>query len=58
MLPTYLNDSRFMENTQRTVWSSLEAYADKMNQGVGALNQNPFDVEYVEDIAQQISGSL
>ncbi|KAF3657772.1 hypothetical protein FXO37_14735 [Capsicum annuum] len=58
MLPTYLNDSEFLENTQRTVWSTLKAYADKISQGVGALNQNPFDVEYVEYIAQQLSGSL
>ncbi|KAF3631145.1 hypothetical protein FXO37_28138 [Capsicum annuum] len=25
MLPTYLNDSEFLKNTQRTVWSSLKA---------------------------------
>ncbi|KAM3342770.1 hypothetical protein P3S68_027736 [Capsicum galapagoense] len=58
MLPTYLCDSGFLKNTERMVWSSLEEYTDKMSQGVGVVNENPFDVEYVEDIAQQVGGSL
>ncbi|PHT38283.1 hypothetical protein CQW23_21856 [Capsicum baccatum] len=58
MLPTYLCDNEFLKNTERTVWSSLEAYTDKISQDIGAVNQNLFDVEYVEDIAQQVSESL
>ncbi|KAF3683707.1 hypothetical protein FXO38_00667 [Capsicum annuum] len=30
MLPTYLNDSGLLENTEQTVWSSLETYTDKI----------------------------
>ncbi|KAF3655083.1 hypothetical protein FXO38_11893 [Capsicum annuum] len=58
MLPTYLCDSDFMKENERTVWSSLEAYTDKMIQGMGIVNQHPFNVEYIEDIAQQASESL
>ncbi|PHU21637.1 hypothetical protein BC332_06744 [Capsicum chinense] len=58
MLSTYLCDNEFLENTKRTVWSSLEAYIDKISQDSGAVNQNLFDIEYVEDIAQQASESL
>ncbi|PHT77269.1 hypothetical protein T459_20791 [Capsicum annuum] len=58
MLPTYISYSGLLENTERTVWSSLEAYKDKMSKVAGDLNDTPFDVEYVEDIAQQVSGSL
>ncbi|KAF3642741.1 hypothetical protein FXO37_22358 [Capsicum annuum] len=58
MLPTYISYSGLLENTERTVWSSLEAYKDKMSKVAGDLNDTPFDVKYVEDIAQQVSGSL
>ncbi|PHT99977.1 hypothetical protein BC332_29765 [Capsicum chinense] len=58
MLPTYIRCSGLLENTERTVWSSLEAYKDKISKVAGDLNDTPFDVEYVEDIAQQVSGSL
>ncbi|PHT51913.1 hypothetical protein CQW23_06375 [Capsicum baccatum] len=58
MLPTYLRDNGFLKNTEQTVWSSLKAYTDKMSQCIGAVNQNSFYIEYVEDIAQQVSGSL
>ncbi|KAM3302017.1 hypothetical protein P3S67_016519 [Capsicum chacoense] len=58
MLSTYLTYSGFLENTERTVWSSLETYTDKISKVVGDLNETPFDVEYVEYIAQQVSGSL
>ncbi|KAF3678929.1 hypothetical protein FXO38_03010 [Capsicum annuum] len=58
MLPTYLTYSEFLENTERTVWSSLETYTDKISKVAGDLNETPFDVEYVEYIAQQFSGSL
>ncbi|PHT94514.1 hypothetical protein T459_02396, partial [Capsicum annuum] len=58
ILPTYISYSGLLENTERTVWSSLESYKDKMSNVAGDLNDTPFDVEYVEDIAQQVSGSL
>ncbi|KAF3634504.1 hypothetical protein FXO37_26453 [Capsicum annuum] len=58
MLPTYISYSGLLENTERTVWSSLEAYEDKMSKVAGDLNDTPFDVEYIEDIAQQVSESL
>ncbi|PHT37926.1 hypothetical protein CQW23_21499 [Capsicum baccatum] len=58
MLPTYLCDSEFMKENERTVWSSLEAYTDKMIQGMDIVNKHPFNVEYIEDIAQQASESL
>ncbi|PHU07825.1 hypothetical protein BC332_24314 [Capsicum chinense] len=58
MLPTYISYSGLLENTERTVWSSLKAYKDKMSKVAGDLNDTPFDVEYVEDIAQQVSESL
>ncbi|KAF3626484.1 hypothetical protein FXO38_29231 [Capsicum annuum] len=51
MLPTYISYSGLLENTERTVWSSLEAYTDKMSKVAGDLNDTPFDVEYIEDIA-------
>ncbi|PHT60557.1 hypothetical protein CQW23_02920, partial [Capsicum baccatum] len=58
MLPTYISYSGLLENTERTVWSSLESYKDKMSNVAGDFNDTPFDVEYVEDIAQQVSRSL
>ncbi|XP_047258161.1 uncharacterized protein LOC124890354 [Capsicum annuum] len=58
MLPKYISYSGLLENTERTVWSSLEAYEDKMSKVAGDLNDTPFDVEYIEDIAQQVSESL
>ncbi|PHT76321.1 hypothetical protein T459_19843 [Capsicum annuum] len=50
ILPTYLDKSGFSDQKVRTDWSSIEAYRDKMG--------NPFDVQYVEEITQQIIGSL
>ncbi|PHT78656.1 hypothetical protein T459_16708 [Capsicum annuum] len=49
-LPTYLDMSGFLDQKVRTDWSMIEAYRDKM--------ANPFDVQYVEGIAQQIIGRL
>ncbi|PHT27449.1 hypothetical protein CQW23_32949 [Capsicum baccatum] len=48
ILPTYLDISSFLDQKVRIDWSTIEAY--KMG--------NPFDVEYVEGIAQQPIGSL
>ncbi|PHT68782.1 hypothetical protein T459_28269 [Capsicum annuum] len=50
ILPTYLDMSDFLDQKVRIDWSTIEAYRDKMD--------NPFDVEYVEGIAQQTIGSL
>ncbi|PHU03262.1 hypothetical protein BC332_28513 [Capsicum chinense] len=47
---TYLDMSGFLNQKVRTVWSTIEAYQDKMG--------NPFDVEYTEGIAQQPIGIL
>ncbi|PHU03340.1 hypothetical protein BC332_28591 [Capsicum chinense] len=50
ILPTYLDVSVFLDQKVRTDWSMIEAYRDKM--------ANPFDVQYVEGIAQQTIGIL
>ncbi|PHT65258.1 putative inositol transporter 3 [Capsicum annuum] len=52
------SNSRFLKTTERMVWSILEAYIDKMIQGISVANQNSFDVEYVEDIAQKVNESF
>ncbi|PHT43387.1 hypothetical protein CQW23_17412 [Capsicum baccatum] len=50
ILPTYLDMIDFLDQKVSTDWSMIEAYRDKMG--------NPFDVQYVEGIAQQTIGSL
>ncbi|KAF3633196.1 putative protein EIN4-like [Capsicum annuum] len=50
ILPTYLDMSGFLDQKIRTDWSMIEAYRGKM--------ANPFDVQYVDRIAQQTIGSL
>ncbi|PHT53565.1 hypothetical protein CQW23_08027 [Capsicum baccatum] len=50
ILPTYLDMSNFLDQKVRTDWSKIEAYRDKM--------ANPFNVQYVDGIAQQTIGSL
>ncbi|PHT55861.1 hypothetical protein CQW23_04347 [Capsicum baccatum] len=50
ILPTYLDMTGFLDQKVRTGWSTIEAYRDKM--------ANPFDVQYVDGIAQQTIGSL
>ncbi|PHU28525.1 hypothetical protein BC332_00618 [Capsicum chinense] len=50
ILPTYLDISGFLDQKICTDWSMIEAYRDKM--------ANPFDVQYVDGIAQQTIGSL
>ncbi|PHT48542.1 hypothetical protein CQW23_12750 [Capsicum baccatum] len=50
LLPTYLDMSGFLDQKVRSDWSTIEAYRDKMN--------IPFDVQYVEVIAQKTIGSL
>ncbi|PHT28285.1 hypothetical protein CQW23_32115 [Capsicum baccatum] len=53
MLPTYLSNNRFFEETSRTDWANLEAYMDKITQRTQFLNEHPFEVEYIQDIMQQ-----
>ncbi|KAF3636517.1 putative protein EIN4-like [Capsicum annuum] len=50
ILPTYLNMSGFLDQKIRTDWSMIETYRDKM--------ANPFNVQYIDGIAQQTIGSL
>ncbi|PHU07034.1 hypothetical protein BC332_23523 [Capsicum chinense] len=50
ILPTYLDMSGFLDQKVRTDWSMIEAYRDKM--------VNPFNVQYVDGIAQQTIGRL
>ncbi|PHU18216.1 hypothetical protein BC332_13911 [Capsicum chinense] len=50
ILPTYLDMSGFLDQKVHSDWSMIKAYRDKMS--------NSFDVEYVEEIAQQPIGSL
>ncbi|KAF3653145.1 putative protein EIN4-like [Capsicum annuum] len=50
ILPTYLDMSGFLDQKVRTDWSTIEAYRNKM--------ANPFDVQYVDEIAQQTIGNL
>ncbi|PHT36751.1 hypothetical protein CQW23_24451 [Capsicum baccatum] len=50
ILLTYLDMSGFLDQKVRTDWSTIEAYQNKM--------VNPFDVQYVDRIAQQSIGSL
>ncbi|PHU30779.1 hypothetical protein BC332_02872 [Capsicum chinense] len=50
ILPTYLDMSEFLDQKVRIDWSTIEAYRDKI--------ANPFDVQYVDEIDQQIIGSL
>ncbi|PHU18862.1 hypothetical protein BC332_10013 [Capsicum chinense] len=45
ILSTYLDMSGFLHQKVCTDWSTIEAYRDKM--------ANPFDVQYVDGIAQQ-----
>ncbi|KAF3674343.1 putative protein EIN4-like [Capsicum annuum] len=50
ILPTYLDMSGFLDQKVRTDWSMIEAYRNKM--------ANPFNVQYINGIAQQTIGSL
>ncbi|KAF3684924.1 putative protein EIN4-like [Capsicum annuum] len=50
ILLNYLDMSGFLDQKICTDWSTMEAYRDKMG--------NPFDVQYVEGIAQQTIGIL
>ncbi|PHU21832.1 hypothetical protein BC332_06939 [Capsicum chinense] len=58
MLPTYLSDNDFFEKIERTDWSTLEAYKGKLGRQTGLISQNPFDIDYVQNIPQQVSDIL
>ncbi|PHU28048.1 hypothetical protein BC332_00141 [Capsicum chinense] len=58
MLPTYLSDNNFYDETSRTDWPNLETYRDKITQTTQILNEHTFDVEYVQHIMQQESDSV
>ncbi|KAF3655488.1 hypothetical protein FXO37_15920 [Capsicum annuum] len=58
MLPTYLSDNDFYDNTGRTNWPSLEAYKGKITQQISLVNEISFDVDYVQNIPQQAPDSL
>ncbi|KAF3645250.1 putative protein EIN4-like [Capsicum annuum] len=58
MLPTYLSDSKFYDETSRTDWPNLETYRDKITQTTQILNEHPFNVEYVRHIMQQECDSV
>ncbi|PHU29003.1 hypothetical protein BC332_01096 [Capsicum chinense] len=49
ILPTYLDMSVFFDQKVCTDWTTIEEYWDKV--------ANPFDVQYVDGIAQQTIGS-
>ncbi|PHT59298.1 hypothetical protein CQW23_01661 [Capsicum baccatum] len=51
MIPTYLQYSKFFYHKVPTDWTALKSYE-------GKSEQDPFQVEYVSEIAQQDSGSL
>ena len=57
MLPSYLLDSGFFEETERTKYGDYHAYKDNIT---GSLlePQVPFMIEFAQDIAQQNSDSL
>ncbi|KAF3684139.1 putative protein EIN4-like [Capsicum annuum] len=50
IFPTYLDMCGFLNQKVRTDWLTIKAYRDKV--------ANPFDVQYVDGIAQQTIGSL
>ncbi|PHU29381.1 hypothetical protein BC332_01474 [Capsicum chinense] len=43
MLPTFLSDSGFFEQTSRTDWPNLDAYRDNLSDTTQLLNTNPFE---------------
>ncbi|PHU28987.1 hypothetical protein BC332_01080 [Capsicum chinense] len=53
MLPTFLPDSEFFEQTSRTDRPNLDAYRNKLSDTTQLLNTNPFEVEYMQNIIQQ-----
>ncbi|KAF3640145.1 hypothetical protein FXO38_22277 [Capsicum annuum] len=63
MLPTYLSDSKFYDETSRRNWPNLETYRDKITQTTQILNEYPFDIEdcgvfvagYAEYLSEEIN---
>ncbi|PHT85917.1 hypothetical protein T459_08023 [Capsicum annuum] len=48
----------FKVTIERTDWSTLEAYKGKLGRQTGLISQNPFDIDYVQNIPQQASDIL
>lgn len=44
MLPTYLADNLFLEQTKRTDWTNVKSYKDRISQGTQIVNQHPLEV--------------
>ncbi|KAF3641719.1 hypothetical protein T459_19179 [Capsicum annuum] len=44
MLPIFLSDSEFFEQTSRTDWPNLDAYRDKLSDTTQLMNTNSFEV--------------
>ncbi|PHU04627.1 hypothetical protein BC332_25449 [Capsicum chinense] len=45
MLPIFLSNSGFFEQTSSTDWPNLDAYRDKLSNTTQLLNTNPFEVK-------------
>ncbi|PHU11913.1 hypothetical protein BC332_18843 [Capsicum chinense] len=58
MLPIFLSDSEFFEQTSRTDWPNLDTYRDKLSDTTQLMNTNPYEVEYLQNISQQDCDSL
>ena len=57
MLPSYLLDSGFFEENERTNFADCQAYKDN-NNGSLLEPQVPFMIEFAQDIPTQESDSL
>ncbi|PHT53843.1 hypothetical protein CQW23_08305 [Capsicum baccatum] len=63
ILPTYLSDNKFYDETSRTDWPNLEIYRDKITQTTQILNEHLFDLEdcgvfvagYAEYLSEEIN---
>ncbi|KAF3618582.1 putative protein EIN4-like [Capsicum annuum] len=53
-----LKDKVYKLPSYMFIWPSLEAYKGKLAQQTGLVNEIPFDVDYVQNIPQQLSDSL
>ncbi|PHT55462.1 hypothetical protein CQW23_03948 [Capsicum baccatum] len=58
MLPTYLFDNKFYDETSSIDWPNLETYRDKITQTTQILNEHSFDVGYVQHIMKQECDSM
>ncbi|KAF3631979.1 hypothetical protein FXO38_26361 [Capsicum annuum] len=54
----YHASNDFFEKTKRIDRSTPKAYEGKLDLQTGEISHNPFDVEYVQNIPQQVSDSM